>query len=78
MEMKRPLALLVALGIAAVFGSATLVSADCAYHKSQAAVDKATLNKEVVTAPAPDKTSTDQVKTAQVSKPAQPVAEVKK
>ena len=76
--MKRPLVLFIVLVIAAVFGSVTLVSADCAYHKSQAAVDKATTNKEVVTAPAPDKTTADQVQTAQAPKPAQPVAEVKK
>jgi hypothetical protein len=75
--MKRSVALLVALGLAAVFGSATLVRADCAYHKSQAAVDKATINKEVATPPAPDQT-TDQVRTAQVNKPAQPAEEVKK
>jgi hypothetical protein len=77
MQMKRPLALLGVLAMAAVIGSATLASADCAYHKSQAAVDKATINKEVAT-PAPDKTTADQVQTAQVSKPAQPTAEVKK
>jgi hypothetical protein len=76
--MKRPLALLVALMMAAVFGSVTLVSAECAYHKSQAAVDKAPINKEVATAPVPDKTNADQVQTAQVAKPAQPTAEVKK
>ena len=76
--MKRPLVLFIVLMMVAVFGSVTLVSADCAYHKSQAAVDKATTNKEVVTAPAPDKTTADQVQTAQAPKPAQPVAEVKK
>ena len=76
--MKRPLVLFIVLMMVAVFGSVTLVSADCAYHKSQAAVDKATTNKEVATAPEPDKTTTDQVQTAQVPKPAQPAAEVKK
>jgi hypothetical protein len=76
--MKRSIALLVALGLAAVFSSATLVRADCAYHKSQAAVDKATINKEVATPPAPDQTTADQVRTAQAGKPAQPAEEVKK
>jgi hypothetical protein len=76
--MKRLLVLFIVMAMVAVSGSVTLVSADCAYHKSQAAVDKATPNKEVVTAPAPDKTTTDQVQTAQAPKPAQPAAEVKK
>jgi hypothetical protein len=76
--MKRLFVLFMVMVMAAVLGSVTLVSADCAYHKSQAAVDKATTNKDVATAPAPDKTTTDQVQTAQAPKPAQPTAEVKK
>lgn len=76
-DMKRPLALLVAVAMAAVFGSATLAGADCAYHKSQAAVDKANPAKEVATAPATDKTDAGQLKTVQVTKPAQTKAEVK-
>jgi hypothetical protein len=76
--MKRLLVLFTVMVMAAVFGSVTLVNADCAYHKSQAAVDKPTTNKEVATAPAPDKTTADQVQTAQAPRPAQPVAEVKK
>jgi hypothetical protein len=76
--MKRLLALFIVMAMAVVCGSVTLVSADCAYHKTQASADKATTNQEVVTAPAPDKTTTDQVKTAQAPQPAQPVAEVKK
>jgi hypothetical protein len=77
--MKRLLALFIVMAMAAVFGSVTLVSAECAYHKSQASVDKAT-DKEVVAAPAPapDTTTADQVRTAQAPRPAQPVAEVKK
>jgi hypothetical protein len=75
--MKRVLALIVALGVVAVFSSATLVYADCAYHKTQAAVDKADPAKTVATTPAPDKTdaSQTQTQTAQADKPA---TEVKK
>jgi hypothetical protein len=77
--MKRTLALLVALMVAAVFGGATLASADCAYHKSQAAVDKPVVNQETATTqPAPDKANADQVQTAQAPRPAQPPVEVKK
>lgn len=79
--MKRPLALLIAVAMAAVFGSATLAGADCAYHKSQAAVDQADSAKDVATAPATDKTTdkadTGQLKTVEVTKPAQTKAEVK-
>jgi hypothetical protein len=77
--MKRSLALVVALMIVALVGGVALAGADCSYHKTQAAVDNATTNKEVATAPASDKTNVDQVQTAQVAKPApQPAAEVKK
>ena len=76
--MQRVLALIVALGVAAVFGSATLAGADCAYHKTQAAVDKADPSKTVATAPATDKTDASQVQTAQAEQPAKPAAEVKK
>ena len=74
--MKRVLALIVALGVAAVFGSATLAGADCDYHKTQAAVDKADPSKTVATAT--DKTDASQVQTAQAGQPAKPAAEVKK
>jgi hypothetical protein len=77
MGMKRPLALLVVVAMAAVFGTATLAGADCAYHKAQAAVDKADPTKSVATAPVTDKTDADQLKTVQVTKPAQTKAEVK-
>jgi hypothetical protein len=76
--MKRPLAFLVAMAMAAVFGSATLASADCGYHKAQAALDKANSTKEVVKAPATDKTNAGQLRTAQADKSAKPAAEVKK
>jgi hypothetical protein len=78
--MKRLLVLFIVMVMAAVFGSVTLVNAECAYHKSQASVDKATTDKEVVAAPAPapDTTTADQVRTAQAPQPAQPAAEVKK
>ena len=73
--MQRVLALIVALGVAAIFGSATLAGADCAYHKTQAAVDKADPSKTVATAT--DKTDASQVQTAQVEQPAKPAAEKK-
>ena len=78
--MKRSLALVVALMMFAVFGGVALAGADCSYHKTQAAVDNTTTNKEVAATPAPEKTNADQVQTAQVAKPApQPAAaEVKK
>ena len=76
--MKRSLALIVALMMVATFGGVALAGADCSYHKTQAAVDNTT-TKEVAATPAPEKTPADQVKTAQVDKPAPPVAaEVKK
>ena len=75
--MKRSLALLAAFAMAAVFGSATLAGADCPYHKTQAAVDKADPSKSVATAPVTDKTDAGQLKTVQVTKPVQPQAEVK-
>ena len=53
--MKKVLTLIVALGVAALFSSAALAGADCSYHKTQAAVDKAEA-KNVATAPATDKT----------------------
>jgi len=75
--MKRPLALFAAIALAAVFGTATLVGADCPYHKSQAAVDKAAPTKSVATAPVTDKTDADQLKMVQITKPAQTKAEGK-
>ena len=76
--MKRMLSLVVALGVAALFGSATLAGADCSYHQTQAAVSKPDTSKDVVVAPATDKASADQVKTAQVSQPTKPAAPDKK
>ena len=76
--MKRVLTLVVALGIAALFSSAALAGADCSYHKTQAAVDKADASKNVATASAPDKTDASQVQTAQADQPAKPAPEIKK
>ena len=76
--MKRTLALIMALGMAAVFGGATLAGADCAYHKSQAAVDKADPSKTVATAPVTDKTDANQLQTAQSEQPTKTAPEVKK
>jgi hypothetical protein len=75
--VKKVLSLIVALGVVALFSGVTLAGADCSYHKTQAAVDKTDASKDVATAPATDKVVTDQVQTAQASKPAKP-AEVKK
>ena len=74
--MKRLLTLIVALGVAALFCSATLVSADCSYHKTQAAVDQTDASKNVVTVA--DKTDASQVQTAQAEQPAKPAPAVKK
>ena len=74
--MKRLLTLIVALGVVALFSSATLVGADCSYHKTQAAVDKTDASKNVATAT--DKTDTGQVQTAQAEQPVKPAPEVKK
>jgi hypothetical protein len=59
----------VSLGVAALFSTAALAGADCAAHKTQAAVDKTEV-KEVATAPVPDKMVTDPVQTAQASQQA--------
>jgi hypothetical protein len=65
--------------LVAMCGGVALAGAECSYHKTQAAVDSATTNKDVAVAPAPDKTPADQVKTAQVDKPTPAaIAEVKK
>ena len=75
--MKRILSLALVLGVIALFSGATLVSADCSYHKTQAAVDKTDASKNVATAPAPDKTDPGQVQTAQADQPVK-AAEIKK
>jgi hypothetical protein len=77
-DVKRILSLALVLGVVALFSGATLVSADCSYHKTQAAVDKTDASKDVATVPATDKVVTDQVQTAQVSQPAKPAPETKK
>lgn len=73
--MKKVLALVVALGSAAVFSTAAIAGADCSYHKTQASAD--TPDKTVVTAPAPDKTDASQVKTAQAEPAGKPAPEKK-
>jgi hypothetical protein len=75
-DMKRLLTLIVALGVAALFSSATLVGADCSYHKTQAAVDTTDASKNVATTTV--KTDTGQVQTAQAEQPVKPAPEVKK
>ena len=74
--MKRLLTLVVALGVAALFSSATLAIADCSYHKTQAAVDKTDASKNVATTA--DKTDVSPVQTAQADQPVKPAPEVKK
>jgi len=76
--MKRVLALVVALGIAALFSSAALANADCSYHKTQAAVDKTDAAKNVVTAPTTDKTDAGQVQTAQATQSVKPAPQTQK
>lgn len=76
--MKKVLTLVVALGVAVVFSTAALAGADCSYHKTQAAVDKTEASKNVATAPASEKTDTNQVQTAQAEQPAKPASETKK
>jgi len=76
--MKKVLTLVVALGVAVVFSTAALAGADCSYHKTQAAVDKTEASKNVATAPASEKTDTNQVQTAQAEQPAKPAPETKK
>jgi hypothetical protein len=73
--MRRIFALGVVLGLAIVFGSTTLVSADCAYHKAQAAIKKANTSKEVATAPTVNKTVLGQLQTAQSDKPVKPASQ---
>lgn len=68
--MKTILNLVVVLGVTALLSSAALAGADCSYHKTQAAVDKTDASKEVAAVPAPDKTPTSQMQTAQAAKPA--------
>ena len=76
--MKKILSLVMALGVAALFSSAALAGADCSYHQTQAALNKTDASKDVATAPAPNKTDTNQVQTAQANPPAKPAPEPKK
>lgn len=76
--MKKVFALIVALGVAALFSSVALAEADCSYHKTQASVDKADTAKDVATAPATDKTDAGPVQTAQANQPAKPAPQIKK
>lgn len=75
--MRRLFALGVVLGLAIVFGSTTLVSADCAYHKAQAALKQANSSKQVATAPTANKTGLGQLQAAQSDKPVKPALQTK-
>jgi len=66
--VKKILSLVVVLGVVALFSGATLVSADCSYHKTQAAVSTTDASKDVATAPADNK-AVDQMQTAQATPP---------
>ena len=75
--MKKVLSLVVALGVATLFSSAALAGADCnPGHKTQAAVDRTEVSRDVATAPVND--NTNQVQTAQATAPAKPAAPTKK
>jgi hypothetical protein len=75
--VKKVLSLVVALGVATLFSSAALAGADCnPSHKTQAAVDRTDVPKDVATAPVQD--NTNQVQTAQAAAPAKPAAPTKK
>ncbi len=76
--MKRVLTDVVALGVAALFSSASLAGADCSYHKTQAAVDQTDASKNVATAPVPAKTDAGQVQTAQADQTVKAAPETKK
>lgn len=75
--MRRIFALAIALGLTAVLGSITLVRADCAYHKAQSALDRAKTSKAVAIVTTVDKTTADQLQTAQSGKPDKPTPQVK-
>jgi hypothetical protein len=66
--MRGILTLVVALGMSALLGSITLVHADCAYHKAQAAVERSKTSKQATTATSVDKTAAGQLQTAQSDK----------
>jgi hypothetical protein len=76
--MRKMLTLIMALGMTVVFSGATLVFADCAYHKTQAGVDKTDPAKQVATEPTTEKTEATKVQTAQADKSTQPVPADKK
>lgn len=76
--MKKFLTLVVALGVAVLFSSAALAGADCNYHKTQAAVDKAEASKDVAAAPTLDKTPANPNQTTQTAQVTKPAPEVKK
>jgi hypothetical protein len=61
----------------AVFGSATLAGADCAYHKAQAAAEKSDPAKNLTAGPQTDKSSADTVQTAKANKSDQAPAQRK-
>ncbi len=72
--MKKALALVIGLSMLAVAGSASLVRADCAAHKTQAAVEKPGKEAAQTATPVP----ADQLRTAQAEKAPTPAPEVKK
>ena len=72
--MRKIVALGIALGLIVAAGSITQVRAECAGHKSQAALDKDKPSKEVA---AVDKAISGSLQTAQSDKQSKPVPQVK-
>lgn len=66
--MQRILALGIALGMTALLGSFSLVHADCAYHKAQAAVERSESSKQATAVTSVDKKVDGQLHTAQTYK----------
>ena len=69
--MRKTLAAIMAFGVAAVLSGATLAQADCAYHKTQAGINKTDPTKQVATSQT-DEQEANQVRTAQTTPATQP------
>lgn len=72
--MRKIVALGIALGLLVVAGSITQVRADCASHKSQAALDKDKTSKRVASI---DKMSVEQPHTSRTDAQSKPAPQVK-
>jgi len=79
--VKKTLSLVVALGAAALFSSVTLAGAECAYHKTQAAVTPPSSSSPTQDVTTVSNNDPKQVQTAQAEpsvKPADVKNDVKK